>query len=195
MSRSSARPSLIAAAIKAPAMMPPMIAGPGPQPRRADERYASCRHSLIDGLPTRSGDSLRERQRRHHEAGADERRDSRFHAFHDVLPSPNVVRRRRRDAGGHVANTCAHVPRCGWHGGGDGAAMPCPLKRRRQPIPSPNRVVVAAARAARGAQFSSIFRAAMKASCGISTLPNWRIFFLPFFCFSSSLRLRVMSPP
>ena len=30
---------------------------------------------------------------------------------------------------------------------------------------------------------------------GISTWPNWRIFFLPFFCLSSSLRLRVMSPP
>src|SRR5262245_47918070 len=28
-------------------------------------------------------------------------------------------------------------------------------------------------------QFSSIFNAAMKASCGISTCPNWRIFFLP----------------
>ena len=44
-------------------------------------------------------------------------------------------------------------------------------------------------------QFSSIFSAAMKASCGISTWPNWRIFFLPFFCFSSSLRFLVMSPP
>jgi hypothetical protein len=33
----------------------------------------------------------------------------------------------------------------------------------------------------------------MKASCGISTLPNWRIFFLPSFCFSSSLRLRVIA--
>jgi hypothetical protein len=44
-------------------------------------------------------------------------------------------------------------------------------------------------------QFSSIFSAAMKASCGISTLPNWRIFFLPSFCLSSSLRLREMSPP
>ena len=41
----------------------------------------------------------------------------------------------------------------------------------------------------------SIFNAAMKASCGISTLPNCRIFFLPAFCFSSSLRLRVTSPP
>ncbi len=41
----------------------------------------------------------------------------------------------------------------------------------------------------------SILSAAMKASCGISTLPNWRIFFLPAFCFSSSLRLRVASPP
>ena len=41
----------------------------------------------------------------------------------------------------------------------------------------------------------SIFSAAMNASCGISTFPNWRIFFLPSFCFSSSLRLRVTSPP
>ncbi len=30
----------------------------------------------------------------------------------------------------------------------------------------------------------------MKASCGISTLPTWRMRFLPFFCFSSSFRLR-----
>ena len=41
----------------------------------------------------------------------------------------------------------------------------------------------------------SIFSALMKAACGISTLPNWRIFFLPAFCFSRSLRLRVASPP
>jgi hypothetical protein len=42
--------------------------------------------------------------------------------------------------------------------------------------------------------YRSIFSAAMNA-CGISTLPNWRIFFLPSFCLSSSLRLRVASPP
>jgi hypothetical protein len=42
---------------------------------------------------------------------------------------------------------------------------------------------------------TSTFSAAMNASCGMSTLPNWRIFFLPAFCFSSSLRLRVASPP
>ncbi len=35
----------------------------------------------------------------------------------------------------------------------------------------------------------------MNASCGISTFPNWRIFFLPAFCFSSSFFLRVASPP
>jgi len=42
---------------------------------------------------------------------------------------------------------------------------------------------------------SPIFTAARKASCGMSTLPNWRIFFLPAFCFSSSFFLRVTSPP
>src|SRR5437588_862394 len=36
---------------------------------------------------------------------------------------------------------------------------------------------------------------AMKASCGISTLPTRLRRFLPSFCFSSSLRLRVTSPP
>ena len=43
--------------------------------------------------------------------------------------------------------------------------------------------------------YSSIFNAAINASCGISTRPNWRIFFLPSFCFSSSFLLRVASPP
>jgi hypothetical protein len=42
---------------------------------------------------------------------------------------------------------------------------------------------------------SPIFSAAINASCGISTLPNWRMRFLPAFCFSRSLRLRVASPP
>ncbi len=40
-----------------------------------------------------------------------------------------------------------------------------------------------------------IFNAARNASCGISTWPTWRMRFLPSFCFSRSLRLRVMSPP
>ena len=38
-------------------------------------------------------------------------------------------------------------------------------------------------------------RAATKASCGTSTRPMVFIRFLPSFCRSSSLRLRVMSPP
>ncbi len=38
-------------------------------------------------------------------------------------------------------------------------------------------------------------RIAMNASCGISTLPTIFMRFLPSFCFSSSLRLREMSPP
>ncbi len=43
--------------------------------------------------------------------------------------------------------------------------------------------------------YFSDFSTAMKASCGISTLPIDFIRFLPSFCFSRSLRLRVMSPP
>ncbi len=41
----------------------------------------------------------------------------------------------------------------------------------------------------------SSLRTARKASLGIWTVPSWRIFFLPSFCFSSSFFLRVMSPP
>ena len=41
----------------------------------------------------------------------------------------------------------------------------------------------------------STFSTARNASCGISTLPTCFMRFLPSFCFSSSLRLRDMSPP
>ena len=41
----------------------------------------------------------------------------------------------------------------------------------------------------------SSFSTAVNASLGRVTLPSWRIFFLPSFCFSSSFFLRVMSPP
>ena len=44
-------------------------------------------------------------------------------------------------------------------------------------------------------QSSSSLRTAINASCGTSTVPNWRIRFLPSFCFSSSFFFRVMSPP
>ena len=43
--------------------------------------------------------------------------------------------------------------------------------------------------------YSSSLRTAMKASWGTSTLPSWRIRFLPSFCFSRSFFLRVISPP
>lgn len=42
---------------------------------------------------------------------------------------------------------------------------------------------------------AEVDRAAMNASWGTSTRPTIFIRFLPSFCFSSSLRLRVMSPP
>ena len=42
---------------------------------------------------------------------------------------------------------------------------------------------------------ASVDSAATNASCGTSTRPMVFIRFLPSFCFSSSLRLRVISPP
>ena len=42
---------------------------------------------------------------------------------------------------------------------------------------------------------SFILSTARNASLGTSTVPNWRMRFLPSFCFSSSFFLRVMSPP
>ena len=41
----------------------------------------------------------------------------------------------------------------------------------------------------------SNFSTAKKACCGTSTVPICFIFFFPSFCFSSSLRFRLMSPP
>ena len=49
--------------------------------------------------------------------------------------------------------------------------------------------------ATRGPYSRSAFKTARKASCGTVTEPISFIFFLPSFCFSSSLRLRETSPP
>ena len=46
-----------------------------------------------------------------------------------------------------------------------------------------------------GSFHESIFKTARKASLGTCTFPNWRIRFLPSFCFSSSFFFRVISPP
>jgi phosphatidylethanolamine-binding protein (PEBP) family uncharacterized protein len=75
--------------------------------------------------------------------------------------------------------------------------------RRPQPRPGePRRALSARALAPtrvdggrQRATHTSTFSAAMNASCGMSTLPNWRMRFLPSFCLSKSLRLRVTSPP
>src|SRR5262249_34993438 len=47
----------------------------------------------------------------------------------------------------------------------------------------------------RSTHLYSTCNTARKASCGISTLPSCFIRFLPSFCFSRSLRLRLTSPP
>ena len=44
-------------------------------------------------------------------------------------------------------------------------------------------------------KFHFIFKTERKASCGMSTLPTLFILFLPSFCFSSSLRFLLTSPP
>lgn len=70
----------------------------------------------------------------------------------------------------------------------------------RAALSSSVRRTVAPAHGTRGSYFlllapSSLDSTAMKASCGTSTLPTIFIRFLPSFCFSSSFRLREMSPP
>ena len=67
-------------------------------------------------------------------------------------------------------------------------------------VPPPSSAVQTEARLCRFPYFflsaaESVDSAATKASCGTSTRPIVFIRFLPSFCFSSSLRLRVMSPP
>jgi hypothetical protein len=46
-----------------------------------------------------------------------------------------------------------------------------------------------------GFRSQSTFRIARNAFCGISTLPTCFMRFFPSFCFSRSLRFRLMSPP
>ena len=89
---------------------------------------------------------------------------------------------------------------------GRGPGIPVAHRQRDEPVErwvEGMRVVLAhLARLWRGgdsryflAVSASLESAAMKASWGTSTRPTIFIRFLPSFCFSSSLRLRVMSPP
>ena len=70
---------------------------------------------------------------------------------------------------------------------GDEVAVAAAVRAERE-------VHVEVARAAHLRSLSRL-RTARNASCGTSTPPTCFIRFLPFFCFSSSLRFREMSPP
>ena len=90
-------------------------------------------------------------------------------------------------------------PIMGWVGP---VRIPKPARKRAVFTPDPNSGsrVAETGRRPPAPPFKVIFQlsilsASMNASCGMSTFPNWRIFFFPAFCLSSNLRLRVASPP
>jgi hypothetical protein len=99
------------------------------------------------------------------------------------LPDPETV------LGGRYTLPATEVVPKALGGTGSWACWPTP----RQPQQQVSRSALRADFSRRHS--SPMRRAAMKASCGISTLPYCRIRFLPSFCFSSSFRFRVMSPP
>lgn len=68
-------------------------------------------------------------------------------------------------------------------------------RHSRNRSPEKNLESKAAGQQSTGNGHQSSFNTSKNAFCGTSTLPIWRIFFLPFFCFSSNLRFREISPP
>ena len=83
--------------------------------------------------------------------------------------------------------------------GHDGGSFPrlchCEEGEARRGDPFPGEQKRTARRRFLFYQSLSSLRTAMNASVGTWTVPRFRIFFLPSFCFSSSFFLRVMSPP
>ncbi len=72
---------------------------------------------------------------------------------------------------------------------------PGPPRTELQPLAPSLPFAVRTSALVAGLHSSPIRSAAMKASCGIDTLPYSRIRAFPFFCFSSSFFLREISPP
>ena len=116
------------------------------------------------------------------------------------------VERRLHRAGGDLEGLDAEVLDDEGHGDGDGKgfeilaqeldALGHALAVAGQPADRLRIAVVAASAHLRLLSSSSPPPStARKAFCGISTLPTCFIRALPFFCFSRSLRFRVMSPP
>ena len=117
-----------------------------------------------------------------------------------VFSIRGAKRRSRGNGTTHARADCAaspelaHVPR---PRGGNGTASADDVSAFSIRLPETRRVrgKRSAARRSRGSAHFSFLRILMKASCGMETFPISFIRFLPSFCLSSSLRLRVMSPP
>ena len=113
-----------------------------------------------------------------------------------VFSIRGAKRRSRGNGTTHARDDCAaspalaHVPR---PRGGNGTASADDVSAFSIRVPGAG--TLRGKRSARGSAHFSFLRILMKASCGMETFPISFIRFLPSFCLSSSLRLRVMSPP
>src|SRR5213079_1140120 len=108
--------------------------------------------------------------------------EDRLELRRERLPLELELREQGADAGGMLAAAADH---------GDEVAVAAPARAEREvDVEVPDRARVGHRRLP-----SSRLSNARNASCGTSTAPTCFIRRFPAFCLSSSLRLRVMSPP
>ena len=122
-------------------------------------------------------------------------------ASNETLKNSEPISEQRDQRVGEVVDACVYVSRR--IDSGPTTIAPDAKQGRRLAVrPSADARATATSIAERGRYSadasttqSSSLSAEMNTSPGTSTRPIDFIFFLPSFCFSSSLRLRVMSPP